>query len=322
MQTTNGRGTSRNGFVAIVMLTTLACAGPPGKQGEPGAAADAGPGAGAADVVDYGVLTPAELEAAKISAVLTDVTIPTDGRPVVKMKVTERHGSGVRGMSPPAVSWRFALLKLEQGVNGSANDSWVSYMAANDHSSASTENAVAGPALTDNGDGTYQYQFVKVINAGVTAAGTTYEPSKIHRLVILLSATGNPFSPANMIKEFVPATGVDVTGQNDKVDGAACLECHTQFRAIAGETGEFGTGQFHGGVRFDIHSCSACHNDQKRFAATSSGVDSPPVAVDGTWTGNRTVLNDEAFLNFPVFIHKIHMGDKLTMSGGKYQGFA
>jgi len=79
MQSSNGRGTSRNGFVAIVMLTTLACAGPPGKQGEPGRAGDAGPVAGAADVMDYGVLTPAELEPAKISATLSDVTIPADG---------------------------------------------------------------------------------------------------------------------------------------------------------------------------------------------------------------------------------------------------
>jgi OmcA/MtrC family decaheme c-type cytochrome len=322
MQTTNGIGTSRNGFVAIVMLTSLACAGPPGKQGAAGDAGTPGAGGGAGDVVDYGVLTPAELEIAKISAELTEVTIPADGRPVVKMKVTERHGSGVRGMSATAVSWRFALLKLDQGVNGSANDTWVSYMAANDHSAASTENATAGPALTDKGDGNYEYQFTKIISAGATAAGTVYEPSKTHRLVILLSATGNPFSPVNMIKDFVPTTGADLTGQNDKVDGAACLECHTQFRAIADETGEFGTGQFHGGVRFDIHACSACHNNQKRFAATGSGIDSPPVNVDGTWTGNRTVLNNEAFLNFPVFVHKIHMGDELTMSGGNYQGFS
>jgi hypothetical protein len=302
--------------VAMICLSfAFACAGPPGKD-----ASDAGTPAG---VVDYGVMTPAELQDAKMSAVLTGVTIPADGRPVVTLKVTERHGSGVRGLLATAVSWRFALIKLAQGVNGSANDTWVSYMAANDHSTTSTETAT-GTALTDNGDGTYTYRFDKAVNAGVAAAGTVYEPSKVHRLIILLYASGNPFTPINVIKEFIPATGADVTGQNDKVpgDGAACLECHTQFRAIAGETGELGAGQFHGGVRFDIRTCAACHNDQKRFAVSGTATDSPSVAADGTWVGDRTVLNNEAFLNFPVFIHKLHMGGDLKMTGGTYKGFA
>jgi OmcA/MtrC family decaheme c-type cytochrome len=271
-------------------------------------------------VIDYGVLTPGELEVANISAQFTGVVIPDDGQPVVNVKITERHGSGVRGMAANVVTWRFALIKLTQGVNGSINDSWVSYMAANDHSQASTETA-STTGLTDNGDGTYSYRFTKVITAGPSAAGTVYEPSKMHRLVLLLFATGNPFSPVNVVKDFIPATGEDATGQNEKVDGSACLECHTQFRAIAGQVGELGTGEFHGGVRYDVRTCSACHNDQKRFGATSTGIDSPAVASDGTWTGAMTVMNNEAFLNFPVFIHKIHMGEDLAMKGGTYRGF-
>jgi OmcA/MtrC family decaheme c-type cytochrome len=302
--------------IAMMCLSfAFACAGPPGKDAPQGV--DAGTGAG---VVDYGPMTPAELEVAKMTAELTGVTIPADGRPVVTLKVTERHGSGVRGLSATAVTWRFALIKLTQGVNGSANDSWVSYMPANDHSTASTETATVD-GLTDNGDGTYTYRFTKVVTAGVAAAGTVYEPSKVHRLIVLLYASGNPFTPINVVKDFIPSTGADVTNQNEKVDGAACLECHTQFRAIASETGELGTGQFHGGVRYDVRTCAACHNDQKRFAASGTGPDSPPVAADGTWTGNRTLLNNEAFVNFPVFIHKIHMGEDLTMTGGTYTGF-
>ena len=49
-------------------------------------------------------------------------------------------------------------------------------------------------------------------------------------------AAGNPFAPINLIKELVPATGADVTGQHESVDGSACLECHTSFRAISGGT--------------------------------------------------------------------------------------
>src|SRR6185503_4406105 len=116
-----------------------------------------------------------------ITAVITKVDIPEDGRPVVSVKVTERHGYGVRNLSPATVTWRFALLKLAAGVNGSANDTWVSYLAANDHSPSSTETALTAD-MTDKGDGTYSYRFVKVVNAGAAAAGTTYEPTKTHRL--------------------------------------------------------------------------------------------------------------------------------------------
>jgi hypothetical protein len=63
--------------VATMFLSfALACSGPPGKDGQPAAtASDAGTGSdagsGSAGTVDYGVLTPGEIEVAKISAVPT-----------------------------------------------------------------------------------------------------------------------------------------------------------------------------------------------------------------------------------------------------------
>ena len=290
---------------------TITCGG--------GDGGDAGSVTIAEAVVDFTLLTPDEQLQSAMSAVITRVTVPDDGRPVVAIKVSERHGYGVKNLSATAVTWRFGLLKLAAGVNGSANDTWVSYLAANDHSTASTETAVAAN-LTDNGDGTYSYRFAKVINAGAAAAGTTYEADKVHRLIVLIYRSGNPFTPINLVKEFIPATGADVTGQNDKVDGTACLECHTSFRAIAGGTGELGAGEFHGGVRYDIKTCPACHNDQRRFSATGTLVTEPAIALDGTWTGSAAVLNGEAVINLPVFIHKIHMGKKLKMTGGIYAG--
>lgn len=269
-------------------------------------------------IADYTVLTADEKAQAGITAVITKVTIPSDGRPVIALKVTERHGFGVTNLAT-AATWRFALLKLTPGVNGSADDTWVSYLAANDHSSASSETGM--PAnITDNGDGTYSYRMAKVINAGPTAAGTTYEANKVHRLIVLLYAASNPFPPINLVKDFIPATDTDVSGQNEKVDDKACLECHTTFRAITGGTGEFGSGEFHGGVRYDIKTCVACHNDQRRFSSTGAVVTEPAIAADGTWTGNAAVINDEAVINLPVFIHKIHMGDKLSLTGGTYAG--
>lgn len=271
-------------------------------------------------VVDYAVMTAAELESANLAAAITAITIPADGRPVVDLKVSERHGLGVKNLTPGTISWRLALLKLATGVNGSGNETWVSYMAANSTSTAGTETAT-GAGLTDHGDGTYSYRFTRVITAGISAAGTTYEADKPHRLVLLVSASGNPFSPINLVKDFVPSSGADVTGQHEKIDPAACLECHTQFRAIAGGTGEFGSGEFHAGGRYDVRTCVACHNDQRRFTALSATtVGDAAITVGGTWTGNLAVLNGEGVLDFPVFIHKIHMGEELTLKGGNYAG--
>jgi OmcA/MtrC family decaheme c-type cytochrome len=311
--------------LAFGVLAALACAGPPGPPGvagPPGPPGTSGPPGDAGPpstngVIEYTAMTPQELEDSKITAVLTGpgITVPADGRPVVTLKVTERHGAGVIGMSTSVVSWRFALLKLDQGVNGSINDSWVSYMAANDHSTASTESA-SSTGLTDNRDGTYTYRFTKVVTAGADLAGTTYEPAKAHRLVVLLSASNNPFTPVNIVKDLVPSTAADETGQHEKVDQSACLECHTTFRAIAGAAGELGGGEFHGGARFDTRTCVACHNDQKRFGSPPPvATDSPQVAADKTWIGAMAVMNNETVMNFPVFVHRIHMGKRATMTG-------
>ena len=287
----------------------------------------------ASSTLDYNLMNATELADAQMSAVVTGVTIPDDGRPVVALKVSTRKGDGVKNLSLTAASWRFALIKLipgsspvggpvALGLNGSANDTWVSYMAANATSTASTETPVAG-SLTDNADGSYSYRFAKVIN-DPAKAGTTYDPSATHRLVVLLSATNNHFSPVNIVKDFVPGTGLDVTGQNDKVDPASCLSCHVRFRAGAQNAG--GAPAFHGGQRYDVRVCAACHNDQRRFVALNTGT-TPSVDLDApgivdpvklTWTGNAAVVNGEAFDNLPVFIHKIHRGEDLSLKGGNY----
>src|SRR5256885_8903622 len=144
---------SRNLCATFVLLASLSCAGPAGPPGPPGTPAAAPDGGPSGTTIAYGTMTPDELQQSKMAMELTSVTIPADGKPVVSMKVTERHGFGVRG-TPVAdpLARRFAMLKLTPSVNGSVNTSWVSYMAPNDHSSSNTESATAAN-FTDNGDG-------------------------------------------------------------------------------------------------------------------------------------------------------------------------
>jgi OmcA/MtrC family decaheme c-type cytochrome len=278
---------------------------------------------------NFASMSADEIAALDLKATVASITIPTaTGKPVVAFKaIDSKSGDAISGL--PAAAMRFALLKLVPGAKGS-NDAWVSYMAANTTSVASTESAVATPpavsgVLVDNGDGSYVYTFAKVVT-DATNAGTTYDPVATHRFAMQISQSANGlqvFAPVNAVKDFIPSTGADVTGQNDNVDGAACLECHSAFRAKAG-----GTGAFHGGSRYDIRFCVACHNDQKRFTAIPGTGATPSVDLDatgvvgatGVWTGNAVMVNGEAFVNFPVFIHKLHMGDELTLSGGSYTG--
>ena len=263
-----------------------------------------------------------------MTAVITGVSFPADGRPVVKHQGQRAPRPGRqepvhdRGdLAVLAAQARPGRHGTAPGVNGSANDTWVSYLAANDHSSASSETAAAAN-LTDHGDGSYDYRFAKVINGGAATAGTTYEADKTHRLIVLLYASGNPFSPINLVKDLVPATGADVTGQHETVDGNACLECHTSFRAITRR-------HRRSSARASSTTASATTSAPASPATTISAasaargapVAEPTIAADGTWTGNAAVLNREAVLNLPVFIHKIHMGNKLKMTGGSYAGF-
>ncbi|MES1206857.1 MAG: hypothetical protein ABUS79_13045, partial [Pseudomonadota bacterium] len=110
------------------------------KNGDAGSyTLDCGGDAGAVTVLpavaDYATMTDGERAQAAMTAAVTNVGFPADGRPVVSVRVTERHGYGVKDLSTAAVTWRFSLLKLVPGiagttggVNGSASDTWVSYM--------------------------------------------------------------------------------------------------------------------------------------------------------------------------------------------------
>jgi OmcA/MtrC family decaheme c-type cytochrome len=294
-----------------------------------------------------------DLSSAEIAALDPELTItgvdfsPADGKPVVSMKITDKSGNPLAGFDSlttgAGVTWRFALLKLDANVNGSANDTWVSYLAGGKTYSAGTESAAttATPpdagvndagvitsttgVLKDNGDGTYTYTFGRNIKDEANA-GTKYEDTKVHRIIALAYKSNNPFRPMNAWKDLIPSTGSDESGKNDKVNGDSCLDCHSEWRASANKTGAF-----HGGTRYEVHVCPACHNDQRRFS--SSGVlNTEPSMTAGTtagtvkWTGTANVINGEAVLNLPVFIHKIHMGEELGLvpdranGSGQYAG--
>jgi len=274
-------------------------------------------------VVDYATLTPAELAVTDLS--VTVVSITNTPRPVVTFVVREGHGKGVKNI-PPANFSGIALMQLvpgdtSAGGNGLGADTWVSHIANCATCTATTETASAA-SLLDQRTGAYVYTFQKdVVNGGTAVAGVAFDAMTPHKLGLRLAASGNPFRPVDAVYEYIPATGADVTGQNDKVNTANCLECHMQWRANALNAG--GVTPFHNGQRYEAQYCVVCHNDQRKYSGSSSGgnaVIAEPTIDAGTLIppagrSNVAVLRGEAVLDLPVWVHKIHMGRELALKG-------
>lgn len=310
--------------------------GTPGTPGTPGQACtsvdngngthtitcpDAGPMTLADAVIDLAAMTDAERAALDMSITVTGVTHPADGKPVVNFTLKDQVGNGVRGLMKvvPTVSARFGLSKLVTTTTSTGgNDTWYGYVGT-PTSTVSTETATTSQ-MVDRGNGSYTYTFAKVITSN---AGTTYEADRTHRLGIIISenlldTTPNAFRPVDGVYDYIPATGVAVPLEvNDKVDPASCLKCHGDFRAKAQNRYPTAINPFHGGSRYNPRICITCHNSQQ-----ANGKTEVAVQANGTWTGAATLVNGEAVINLPVFIHKIHMGEGLTLKGGTYTGLA
>lgn len=284
---------------------------------------------------------------------VTSVTI--NSPPVVKFKVTDASGNPLVGLgntSKTAIatvaSYQnvvFYLAKLVPGTDGSPSK-WVNYVVTTAPTTTAAATATRPTSdkegtLVDNGDGTYQYTFYRDIttikaqvaamtltapNVAADLGDLTYVPTATHRLVIQISgdarntykntpdgstSTAYPArvsmkNPVNIVYDFIPSTGKAVTSadtQREITLTAKCNECHAKI----GETTP------HGG-RVDTRTCVVCHNDQRKFGRTNVNSATGVFAVDA----NGYLLDGETQGDFTVFIHKLHMGSKLTKSGIGY----
>lgn len=280
-------------------------------------------------VIDFAGLSEFELTQEDFSVRIQSVS--NVARPVARFQVFNRQNKPVKNI-PPGHFGGIALLQLVpgntgDGGNGVAIDTWINHISNCTTCSSSTETA-STTSLVDNGDGSYVYTFVKdVITAialdggGTTYAGVQYDANAVHRFALRLGFSGNPYRPVDATFDYIPAVGTDITGQNDKVNTANCLTCHNQWRANAKNIG--GATPFHSGQRYDTRYCVVCHNDQRKYsgsAATGNAVIAEPtIDSNGNMTpvsgSSISVLRGEAIINLPVFAHKIHAGEHLTLKG-------
>ena len=203
------------------------------------------------------------------------------------------------------------------------------------------KDVVAGLTLTGN-------------NVAADLGDLSYDPTLTHRLGIQISGnapgtgTNTPTAvqttaavpmqhPINVIYDFIPASGKAVTATDTQrvlVDKSNCQECHAKIGGIPGTASQSGP---HSGSRFDPKYCVTCHTDQIKFsvapvtstnydfnggaalkAAKTTGVFGNPSTTFTNATGFNPTdgsADGETIGNFPVLIHKIHMGVDLVKTG-------
>lgn len=256
--------------------------------------------------VNVATLTTDQLKALanSLKVTVTQVAIPGNS-PIVSFQVTTAAGKGVIGLKNAFD--RFAIATLVPGTSG-APDEWLNYMTRTSGAALGWPDAerrtTAGYAtrMIDNGDGSYSYIFAKDIK---NVAGVPYVNSQTHRVGFVINGTPLGAAAAMVrslppVHDFVPAGGTpDVS--RDIASVAGCNECHTDLSSLIGHTASRG----------DVRFCVMCHTKQSgaAFADTVStgGAFDPATAIQKA--------DGELLGYFPVMIHKIHMGNKLSKTG-------
>jgi len=320
--------------------------GAPGAPGTPGTNGTNGTNGQDLTAV-INTLTMSATDWQYLAPVATVNKVEINSPPKVTLTVVDSHGTPVTGLKN--ASFAFTIAKLVPSTAGSPNK-WVSYIVGDPATGApSTPGTENTGVLTETSSGVYTYTFARDITGPLQASIATwfgtdlyketqstrngvtstlrwtqddvlgplvdgkrtlldYNKNLTHRVVVVIRGLNgtNLDKPVNAIYDFVPATGLAVTASDEQreiVATAKCNECHDKI----------GVTTPHGG-RVDTRYCVTCHTDQRKngkFEATT---------VTGGYSGTTYKINGNAVGNFPVFVHQIHMGNKLTKTGYDYAG--
>lgn len=361
----------RLGLLALMISALSGCGGNDGATGATGAPGTPGaPGTGGSVVATN--LTAAQWLVLKPSIDPASISVTIASPPVVKFKVTDQYGNPLVGLGgqrklstalvPTNYNMFFTLAKLVPPAVGDPSPSkWVNYLVTTPTAAGTANASPVTDGLTwkgtyptpeqegtlvDNGDGTYQYTFLrdvthaKAIVASLTDAGNnikadlgdlTYDPTLTHRLGIVIqgSQPGTGTNTPNAVQvttavpmvntfnigyDFVPNGGA-VTVTRDIVMKASCTECH-QGRGIGHVTSNSTTttnpsngvpaGAFIG--RNDPRLCVTCHTDQTKYSFANVVEGTNADGSPNLTTSYLRTTTGEAAFTYPRMIHQTHMG--------------
>jgi len=317
--------------------------GETGVTGATGPTGPTGPSAG----TDASKMTVAEVGTLLASSTATIDSVTIASAPVVKFTVKDANGNGITGLNirntstPPGLKHlKFGIDKLVPGTNGSPSK-WVNYIVTTPGNPAATPPVLpvatqptteTQGALVDNGNGSYTYTFwhdlAKIKDtAGVT--DVTYDPTLTHRLILTLTHNDAPekfpltvnkivdftIDPTTKAAIFIDETKGPKSGR-DITTTEKCNNCHGNISKMFGHGYLLNDGG-HFDTRPDVRNCISCHNDQMRINAASATSSNYvfPTLTDAQKANRRTapvILDGEVTLDFPIMIHKLHMGNSLA----------
>ena len=291
---------TRNWIMAGALGLLVACGGGGGGDSAPGVTAGPPPPGGSVPPPDP--IVPAPLspyaEAEELLAFISEARLNDNNQAVVDFQLTDGNGIAITDLAVENV--RFVISKLQGSPLGNLTGTWQSYInqiedpdpdfgpGTQSQLQATYERNEEG--LTNNGDGTYRYQFATSLTdlpqdmldqAASEGLDLSYEADRTHRVAIQFDdAPGK----ANPNYDWVPATGA--TEGIFSMEIAATENCNSCHDPLA----------IHGGGRIEIEYCVTCHNAGSTDANSTNTVD------------------------MKVMIHKIHAGRNLpsVQDGGEY----
>lgn len=208
-------------------------------------------------------------------AEITDVTVSSP--PVMTFAVATQSGQPVAGVPASAVTGTFVKLIPPVIVNQGMPDErvqetsrWESYInvlaqpgGTDDPVLPQTQQASRDPGevevedgpniinVTDNGDGTYVFDYTTDVTDVTMPVPVTWEPGYTSRAGIEIRLSGaGALNPDNPYYDFVP-NGDPVSVEKRIAATATCNDCHQRL-------------SLHGGGRFTEGYCTTCHNDGTR----------------------------------------------------------
>lgn len=340
------------GALAFALIGCKGDTGPAGANGINGTNGTNGtngnngtPGASIAPI-NAGQLTTAQWAALKLQGQVMNVDMST-GTPSVTFLVTDQSGNGIAGLGGQIADgstnhMQFAVAKLMPGdATSGAPSRWVDYLFVEPTTpvklSQMPEPEVAdATSLKDNLDGSYTYTFklniskAKDLAASATVpAGSditdlddlTYDTAKVHRLLIMVGgapSSSNPTAvpvgkPLNLIYDFLPsAPNAKLPAGTDTrtvVDVASCNNCHTTLSMHADYMAPLQ----------DTRACVVCHTDQMKFGSAEANTGTGTLLHNGLY-GNSMKIDGRAVSVFTNLVHKIHMGDQLSLQSYAFFG--
>ena len=250
------------------------------------------------------VINPAN-DAAGLNVTVESVTIPSDGKPLVVMSMTNDNGTTIAKSELTRAN--FILTRLEAtpdtgnskhllsytNKNVAANTAWTippgTAMPAQEQ--AAVDAGTLASNLTQRSNGKFEYKFSINITDPNDAANyehLAYSATAAHQLAAQItrkySVDGLTYV-SNPIFRFKPSGGAVTSSEKREIsDTETCNACHGRLEA-------------HGGTRREFQYCITCHNPQTTDPETGNSVDMGPM------------------------VHKIHLGSSLpsVLAGGLYE---